>query len=47
MYLVYNKILIVNCSKEVYLYKLEVDEDEDDPEDETKRIWENYQIIEG
>ena len=47
MYLVYNKILVVNCSKEVYLYKLETDEDEEDPDDETKRIWQNYQIIEG
>lgn len=47
MYLVYNKILIVNCSKEVQLYKLENDEEEENPEDPTRRKWVNYQTIEG
>ena len=47
MFLVYNRVLVVNCSKEVLLYKLEKDEDEEDPEDMKKRIWVPYQTIEG
>ena len=40
MFLIYNKVLVARSSREVFFFKLEVDE-----EDETKRVWVNYHTI--